>query len=47
MICKLKYILAIILALNIVIYAKADAEAGNAYIEALREILDVFPSEKM
>ena len=28
-------------------YAKKDAEAGNAYMEALREILDVAPSEKI
>jgi outer membrane protein TolC len=47
MICKLKYILTIILVLNIVIYAKADTEAGNAYLEALREILNVVPSERI
>jgi outer membrane protein TolC len=28
-------------------YAKKDAEAGNAYMEALREILDVTPSDKI
>jgi len=47
MICKLKYILTTILVLNIIIYAKTDVEAGNAYVEALREILDVTPSGKI
>ena len=47
MFCKPKYILTIILVLIIVIYAKANAEAGNAYMEALREILDVAPSDKI
>lgn len=47
MLCKLKYLLTIILALNIIIYVKTDAEAGNAYMEALREILDVVPSERI
>ena len=47
MFCKPKYILTIILVLSIRIYANTDAEAGNAYMEALREILDVVPSEKI
>jgi len=47
MFCKLKYIVTIILVLHILMYAKKDAEAGNAYMEALREILDVAPSEKI
>ncbi len=47
MLCKPKYILTIILVLSIRIYATTDAEAGNAYMEALREILDVVPSEKI
>ena len=47
MICKLKYIITTILVLNIIIYAKTDVEAGNAYVEALREILDVTPSGKI
>jgi outer membrane protein TolC len=47
MFCKFKYILTIILVLNIIIYAKTYVEAGNAYMEALREILDVTPTDKI
>ena len=47
MFCKLKYIVTIILVLHIIMYAKKDSEAGNAYMEALREILDVTPSDKI
>jgi len=47
MVCKLKYILTVILVLNIIIYAKAEVGAENAYLEALREILDVTPTDKI
>ena len=43
---KLKYLLAILFVLNIVMYAKINAEAKNVYMEALREILNVAPADK-
>ncbi len=47
MFCKPKYIIITILVLNIIIYSKTYVEAGNAYIDALREILDVTPTDKI
>ena len=47
MFCKLKYLLAIFIVLNIVMYSKITVLAGNAYIEALGEILDVAPTDKI
>ena len=47
MACKLKFMLTLMLVLNILIYTKTEVEAENAYLEALREILDVTPSDKI
>ncbi|MHC4267526.1 MAG: TolC family protein [Planctomycetota bacterium] len=44
MFIKLKYIISIIIIVNILIYSKIGVEAKNAYVEALGEILKVVPS---
>lgn len=46
MLFKLKNILTILLILNLIMYAKINAEAKNVYVEALREILNVAPADK-
>ena len=47
MLFKLKNILMILFILNILMYAKINAEAKNVYMEALREILNVAPADKI
>ncbi|MFQ5687619.1 MAG: TolC family protein [Candidatus Scalindua sp.] len=44
---KLKYIMTTILVLNIIIFSMTNVEAGNAYVEALREILDVTSTDRI
>lgn len=46
MLFKLKNILTILFILNLIMYAKINAEAKNVYVEALREILNVAPADK-
>lgn len=46
MLFKLKNILTILFVLNLIMYAKINAEAKNVYMEALREILNVAPAGK-
>ncbi|MHC4321604.1 MAG: TolC family protein [Planctomycetota bacterium] len=46
MFLKIKYILKILFLLNIVMYPMINAEAKNTYVEALREILEVAPTDK-
>lgn len=46
MLFKLKNILTILFVLNLIMYAKINAEAKNVYMEALREILNVAPADK-
>ncbi|MGR3175488.1 MAG: TolC family protein [Candidatus Scalindua sp.] len=47
MLFKLNKILAILFLLNMLMFAKTNVEAGNAYMEALREILDVTLTDKI
>ena len=44
MVIKLRYILNAFILLNILIYPKIDADAKNAYVDALGDILKVAPS---